>query len=117
MKIELPLDGRQRSRLRPVSKALFHSDYALEAFLLILNEEQFFSGQVAEVVGCQANYAGIFVKRLQKAGLVEALPREAGQRRHYFRQRPSAIWRAIEALIESALDEPQAEVTALPSRS
>jgi hypothetical protein len=117
MNIELPLDGKQRSRLRPVSKGLFHSEYALEAFLLILNQKQFFSGQVADATGCQPNFAGALVRRLQKAGLVEALPRDPGQRRHYFRRRPSGIWQAIEALIQSVLEEPQGEVTALPNRS
>jgi hypothetical protein len=89
----------------------------MEAFLLMLREKRFFSGQVARVTGCQPNFAGTLVRRLEAAGLVEALPREAGQRRHYYQRCPSAIWHAIETMIETALIEPQGEVTALPKRT
>jgi hypothetical protein len=117
MNIELPLDGKQRARLRPVSKGLFHSEYALEAFLLILQEPRVYSAQVAGVTGCQPNFAGSLLRRLETGGLVEALPLEEGQRRHYFRRRPSPIWDPLLEMIGLLLQEPESEVTRLPKRS
>jgi hypothetical protein len=120
MNIELPLDGKQRARLRPISKTLFHSEYALEAFLLIAKEARFFKGQVAEAAGCQPNYAAAFLKRLEGEQFIERLPTEAGQRRHYFCKVPSPVWTALVQLTEALLQEPverDAQVTRLPKRS
>jgi hypothetical protein len=118
MNIELPLDGKQRARIQPISKTLFHSEYALEAFLLMAGEPRFFKGQVAETTGCQANFASSFLKRLEAEGLIERLPTEDGQRRHYFQKRRSPVWSALVELAENLLQElPEAQVSRLPRRS
>ncbi len=116
MNIELPLDGKQRTLVRPLSKALFHSDFALESFLLISREDRFYGGQLAEVSGCKPNYAGQFLRRLEGEGLVERLPQEPGQVRQYFRRVPSPIWDSLASMVEGLLDQPQSTVTRLPSR-
>jgi DNA-binding MarR family transcriptional regulator len=115
MNIDLPLDGKQRHKLRPVSKVLLHSEYALEAYLLITQEPRFYAGQLAEVTGCQPSYAGPFVRRLEDAGLVERLPREAGQRRVYLQKLPSPVWEMLHQLAIGLLDEPVADIARLPS--
>jgi DNA-binding MarR family transcriptional regulator len=84
MNLEPPQDGTTQRRLRPISKALFHSDFALEAFILIAQEDRFYKGQVAKVTGCQPNYAGDFLRRLESHGLIERVPQEEGQTRHYY---------------------------------
>lgn len=117
MNIELPLDGNQRSRLRPVSKALFHSEYALEAFLLMVQEPRFFKQQVANASGCAPNFAAAFLKRLEGERLIERISTEEGQRRHYFQKVPSPVWDALLQLAESLLRQPQeAQVARLPRR-
>jgi len=117
MNIELPLDGNQRSQLRPVSKALFHSEYALEAFLLMAREPRFFKGQVANAAGCAPNFAASFLQRLEGEQLIERLPTEDGQRRHYFRKVNSPVWDALVQLADSLLQQPQeAQVSRLPQR-
>jgi DNA-binding MarR family transcriptional regulator len=117
MNIELPLDGKQQEKLRPVSKALFHSEYALEAYLLIAQEPQFYSAQLAEVTGCQPSYAGPFLRRLEDAHLVQRLPQEGGQRRRYLKKLPSPVWEVLHQLAANLLEEPDAEVTRLPRRT
>ena len=117
MNIELPLDGNQRERLRPLSKALFQSEYALEACLLLAQEPRFYSAQLAEATGCQPSYAGPFLRRLEKAGLVQRLPQEDGQRRRYLQRCPSPIWDMLQHLAKDLLDQPDAAVTRLPTWS
>jgi DNA-binding IscR family transcriptional regulator len=78
MNIELPLDGTAKNQVRPVSKALFHSEYTVEAMLLMLSQERFYGAQVAAATGCQPNFASSLLGRLEAAGLVEKLPAEAG---------------------------------------
>jgi DNA-binding transcriptional regulator GbsR (MarR family) len=118
MNIELPLDGKQRTQVRPTSKALFHSAYALEAFLLIAQVERFYKAQVAEITGCQPSFASSFIKRLEDAALVEPVPAEEGQRRHYLRKAPSPLWGTMIQLTEALLSEEfqaSAQVTHLRS--
>ena len=119
MNIELPLDGKQRQQIRPISKALFHSEYAFEALLEIAQQPRFFKSQVAEAAGCQANYAAKFLKRIEDERLIERLPTEDGQRRHYYRKVESPVWGFLLGLAESLLGQapPAAEVTSLPRRS
>jgi predicted transcriptional regulator len=116
MNIELPLDGKQQGSVRPTSKALFHSDFALEAFVLIGQEAKFYGGQLAELTGCKANYASQFLRRLEEAGLIERLPTEPGQARRYFRRRPSPIWELSLSLAHELLEEPESTVTQLTPR-
>ncbi len=117
MNIELPLDRKERSQVRPISKALFHSEFALEAFLEIAQQPRFFKTQVAEAAGCQANYAAKFLKRLEDERLIERLPTEDGQRRHYYRKVDSPLWASLLDMVDSLLrQERSAEVTALPRR-
>jgi hypothetical protein len=92
MNIELPLDGASRDRLQPVSRAVFQSKYAFEAVLLIAQEERFYPGQIADVCGCQPNYARDFMRRLEAATLIVPLPKEPGQSRHYYRRLESPLW-------------------------
>ena len=117
MNIELPLDRKRRARVRPISKGLFRSEYALEAFLLILQSDRFYGAQIAEATGCQPNFAGTLIRRLEAAGLVEAVPPEDGQRRNYYLRRPSPIWDSLMAILSHLLEEPESEITQLPRRS
>lgn len=119
MNIELPLDGKQRERVRPLSKTLFQSEYALEAFLLIAGSQRFYKAQLAAITGCQPSYASSFLHRLQKDGLVEPAPAEEGQRRQYLKKAPSPIWETLIRLAEELLQEnavEDAQVTQLPKR-
>lgn len=119
MNIELPLDGKQRQRIRPVSKTLFHSEYAVEAFLLIAESQRFYKAQFAELTGCQPSFASSFLQRLERERLVESAPSEEGQRRQYLQKAPSPIWEALVRLAEDLLSEDTAEdaqVTQLPKR-
>lgn len=121
MNIELPLDGKQRQGLRPLSRALFQSQYALEAYLLIASSERFYKAQLAEVTGCQPSYATSFLRRLESVQLVERLPTEEGQQRQYLRKAPSPIWDHLVSLADSVLEDDAVggggEVTPLPRRS
>jgi DNA-binding MarR family transcriptional regulator len=119
MNIELPLDRKQRERLRPFSKAFFHSEYAFEAYLLIAQSKRFYKGQIATVTGCQPSYASSFLQRLEREQLVEPVPSEEGQRRHYLRKAPSPAWDALLGLARALLYEEaqgDAQVTSLPQR-
>lgn len=111
--IEVPLDGKQRERLRPISKLLFHSDYALEAFVLIAQEDRFYNGELAQKTGCQPNFASQLVRRLQHGALIEPIPREEGQSRHYFRRTESPVWPLLLEIARATLAEPETEVTQL----
>jgi len=117
MNIELPLDGSLRAQVRPVSKALFHSDYSVEAMLLILGRERFYGAEIASATGCQPNFASSLLSRLEAAGLVEKLPSEDGQLRRYYRRRPSPIWDALGQIVEELVKEPAAQVAQLTPRS
>ena len=120
MNIELPLDGKQRALVRPASKALFKSEYALEVYLLIALEPRFYKGQLARLTGCQPSFASSFIKRLQEERLVEPLSTEEGQQRHYMRKVPGPIWDALVNLALVLLSDSRAaggaEVTQLPQR-
>lgn len=117
MNIELPLDRKQRSKVRPLSKALFHSEYALEAYIEIALKSRFYKSQIATAAGCQPNFAGSFLKRLEDERLIERVPTEEGQRRHYFRKVDSPIWMALLNLSDALLSEgPSATVAQLPRR-
>jgi DNA-binding MarR family transcriptional regulator len=117
MNIELPLDRTARKQVRPVSKALFHSEYTVEAMLLMLKQDRFYGAQVAELTGCQPNFASSLLGRLEAAGLVEKLPTESGQLRRYYRRRPSGVWDALQTIIEELLKEPPTDVARLTPRS
>jgi DNA-binding MarR family transcriptional regulator len=111
--IEPPLDGKQRERLRPLSKLLFRSEYALEAFALIAQKDRFYNGELAETTGCQPNFASQLIKRLEQGGLIEPIEREEGQSRHYFEKTESALWPLFLEIVRVTLSEPEAEVTQL----
>lgn len=111
--IELPLDGKQRDKLRPLSKLLFHSEYALEAYALIAQRERFYNGELADIAGCQPNFASQLIKRLKEGGLIRPMDSEEGQSRNYFEKTESALWTLILQLAEATLGEPEAEVTQL----
>jgi hypothetical protein len=113
MKIELPLDGTARNRLRPASRAVFQSKYAFEGMLLIAQEDRFYPSQVAEMTGCEPNFAGTFIKRLATAGLVEPLDHQPGQNRKYYRRLPSPIWDFCLRWARELLSEPDAPITRL----
>jgi len=106
-----------RANVRPVSKALFHSEYAAEAMLLMLREDRFYGAQVAAATGCQPAFASSLLARLETAGLIEKLPAKDGQLRRYYRRIPSATWDGIAMVIEDALNEPPAGVARLSPRS
>lgn len=92
MNIELPLDGPARKRLRPVSRAVFQSMYALEVLVAIAQADRFYQAELAGLAGCQPNYAGEFMKRLAAGRLIEPVPTEPGQNRIYYRRLPSPLW-------------------------
>jgi hypothetical protein len=117
MNLELPLDGTARSRVRPVSKALFHSEYTAEAILLMLGEDRFYGAQIAAATGCQPNFASSLLTRFESVGLLERLPPEEGQLRRYYRRRPSTMWDSLGTIIEDLLKEPPPQVAQLTPRS
>lgn len=96
MNIALPLDGTLRSRLRPLSKAVFKSDYALEIFLAMHSTARFYAtGLTTLVPGCQPSYALETMRRLSAAGLIEPLDPEEGQQRKYYRTVASPFWQLV----------------------
>lgn len=118
MNIDFPLDGTARGIVQPVSKALFQSIYALELMLAIGRSDRFFQAGLAAAAGCQPNYAQQLMKRLETAGLIEPVPREPGQLRHYYRRLPSPIWGFCEDLAADLLAKAAAasQVTRLEPR-
>jgi hypothetical protein len=116
MNIDLPLDGTTRDKLRPVSKALYGSDFVLEALLVMAQEPRFFGGQLAAMSGCEGSYASALLKRFAEVKLIETLPKEPGQSRKYYRTLPSPLWDASVSLAESLLAEPHQGISHLPSR-
>jgi hypothetical protein len=111
--IEPPLDGKQRARLAPVSKLFFRSEYALEAFALIAQNERFYNGELAQTTGCQPNFAGTLIERLEQGGLIAPTGREEGQSRLYFKKTDSPLWPLLLEIVRTTLDEPESEVTQL----
>jgi hypothetical protein len=111
--IEPPLDVKDRDKLRPVSKLLFRSEYALEAFALIAQQDRFYNGELAAKTGCQPNFASQLIKRLEEAQLIEPIEREEGQSRHYFKKAGSGLWPLLLEVVRVTLAEPEAEVTEL----
>ncbi len=100
-----------------MSKALFQSIYALEIMLSIARSERFYQAEVAAAAGCQANYAQQLIRRLETAALIEPLPREPGQVRHYYRRLPSPLWQFCEDLAGHLLEgTDDAQVTHLKAR-
>lgn len=81
-----------------------------------MDERQLYGGRAAAMTGCQPNFAGAFLRRLQTGGLIEQLPVEAGQRRHYYRQLPSPIWDALSQIVDELLAVADSQVTKLPKR-
>ncbi len=116
MKIPLPLDDNQRGLVRPASKAIYKSHYALEAMVVMAQEDRFFQGQIAEQAGCEPSYAGELMKRLEAVGLIEALPKDPGQIRKYYKALPSPLWGASLQLLTHLLDDAPPDVARLPDR-
>jgi hypothetical protein len=116
MKISLPLDDKQRSHVRPASKAVFKSRYALEAMVVMAQEDTFFQGQIAEQAGCEPSYAGELMKRFAAAGLIEALPKEPGQVRKYYRSLPSPLWESSQEFLAHLLSDGPPDVARLTDR-
>lgn len=116
MKIELPLDGTARERLRGVSKGVFQNKYEFEVVLVIAQRDRFYPSEVAGLAGCAPNQAGQIIDRLAAADLVEPLEKEPGQARNYFRRRPSSFWDLAFVWAEELLQQPDAGVRALPRR-
>jgi|GEM_PF-3562740 len=116
MKIPLPLDDSQRPRVRPTSKAVFKSQYALEVMLVIAQEDSFYQGQIAKDVGCEPSYVGEFLKHLAAVGLIESLPGEPGQMRKYYRRAPSPLWVSCLELATDLLQTVHPDVTRLNDR-
>jgi hypothetical protein len=116
MKINLPLDGTARHRVRPTSRALFGSEYALEVLLVMAQYDQFYGGGLATLTGCEASYASGLLRRFSDVDLIEALRADPGQVRKYFRTLPSPIWTAAVALAAALLEQPEADVARLTSR-
>lgn len=116
MKIVLPLDGTARSRVRPVSKAVFNGSFALEALLVMAQEESFYAGQLVELTQCEGSYASALIRKIQAAGLIEPVPAEPGQARKYFQRCPSPLWALVLEWAKSLLEPPDAEVARLPTR-
>jgi hypothetical protein len=116
MKIQTPLDDSERLRVRPTSKAVFQSHYALEAMLVIAQEDRFYQGQIAKAAGCEPSYASEFMKRLTGARLIEPLPRAPGQARKYHRRLPSPLWQSCLDLAAHLLAEEHSDVTRLTGR-
>jgi hypothetical protein len=103
MNIALPLDRTGRDIIRPVSKALFQSIYALEVMLAIARDERFYQAEVAQAAGCQPNYAQQMIRRVEAASLIEPLPAEPGQIRRYYRRLPSPLWDFCEQMVDDLL--------------
>lgn len=94
--LQLPLTDTQRDLVRPTSKAVFQSIYALEFLCLIAQERRFYQSQLAKAAGCNANHAGQFMKRLTGGGLIApAGEPEPGQQRHYFQRAESPLWEVV----------------------
>ncbi len=116
MKITLPLDDSQRALVRPVSKAVFSSLYALEAMASMARGERFYQGQVAKDAGCEASYLSEFMKRLAVVGLIEPLPHDPGQARKYYRPLAGPLWESVIDLLEHLLSEDGSGVARLSDR-
>jgi DNA-binding MarR family transcriptional regulator len=114
MKIHSLLDDIERTLVRPTSKAVFNSQYALEALVVIAQEKRFYQGLIAKQTGCEPSYAGEFIKRLEAAHLVESLPKEPGQSRKYYRRLPSPIWQFCIDLAAHLLAEAPPGVARFP---
>src|SRR3712207_4417519 len=93
MNVPLPPYGSPaQSRIREVSRAVFGGAFVLEALVVMAREERFYGTELADLTGCEGSYAAGLLKRLSDAGLIEALPKEPGQARKYYRARDSALW-------------------------
>ena len=93
MKIDLPLDGLSRQRLRDFSRTVFGSQYALEILLHIAQEDRFYQGGLVEVVpGVKGSFLKGHLERLESQGLIEREPRPAGPSREYFHRLSSPLW-------------------------
>lgn len=116
--IDLPLDRTAQGRVRPVSRAVFKSDFALELMTAIAQEDRFYSTGLAELApGCKVNYVSeSLVKRLLAAGLIEAAEKPPGQQRDYYRRRPSPLWELVAPWMASLLDEGGSNLARLPQR-
>jgi hypothetical protein len=84
MKIELPLDGRQRARVRNASDLVFKSTYLLEMLILIAQEERVWHGLfLRSVPGVGPSFVSNVLTRYQQGDLLALLPKEDGQARDY----------------------------------
>jgi hypothetical protein len=116
MKISLPLDDSQRDLVRPTSKALLGSQYALEATISMAQGERFYQGQVAKDAGCEPSYLSEFMKRLAAVGLIEMIDLDPGQLRKYYRRLPSPLWQFSVDLVDHLLNADASRVAQLSAR-
>lgn len=114
MNIPLPLDDASRAKIRPISKAIFNSEYALEAMAFIAQAPQFYAKEVAEKTGCERNYAGTLIKQFAAAKTVERVETESGQpRKVYRRVADCPFWELGLAWLAYLLDEPESDIPRL----
>lgn len=117
MKIDLPLDGTLRDRLRPLSKAIFKSEYALEIFLVMASADRFYASEFAALVpGCQGSFVNETIRRLCGAGLIKPLAKEPGQQRNYYRRVSSPFWDLVTVWARALIDSASHNVAQLPPR-
>jgi len=102
--------------VRPLSKAVFNGAFVLEALVAIAQLDRFYGGQLCELTGCEGSYASALIKKLLDADLIEALRREEGQSRKYFRRRPSPLWHLAIEWADSIVNPKETGVARLSTR-
>jgi hypothetical protein len=113
MNIALPLDDSSRARIGAPSKAMFNSEYVLEALAFMAREPRFYAGAIAEATGCERNYAGQILKRLLDARAIELTETEDGQQRKYYKRIECPLWELSVAWLAYLLEAPETGVAHL----
>lgn len=106
MKIELPLDGKSRDRVRPMSRAVFKSDFYLELLAAIAQLDEFYATGLLELVpGATGSFVNGVLKRLADADLIESCGKQPGQLREYYHRHDSVLWDLVVTWLDSLLDD------------
>jgi predicted transcriptional regulator len=97
MNVELPPDGTaELATMRLVSRSVFGGDYALETFTAMARSERFYLKELAEAVGATESHLSKVLHKLCERGLLSEEAPVEGQRRTYYRIRPSVFWTLVD---------------------
>lgn len=88
--------------IREVSQALFGSSHRLEVAVAIARQDPgvFYARQIAVALALPDNVVGNEIRHLEKAGLLDRLPRVRGQNAHYLQRVESPVWNLMEELLQ-----------------